>query len=279
MAIDARAFVEPAVAKAGIDARHNVVLRAIGEKVRQVEAEGRVAIVVAADEAAIDEDRTSRNAPSNSTEMRRPASLGGNLELAAIPAHAALGIAPAERLVAVRVQLFIAHERQLHRPVVGQIERAPLRVVELGLGKCRSRRSWRSRPARSRSRGPSPDRRRCRTGTSSRNRKAVVSRGAMAASASAVRASGAWASIAAARAQAERATSEEAERAAPEEKQITTGDARHRSPLSQWCCAGSVLRAQRKQTRTINQPGANSKRFHIASCSSRPAIRKQAFAL
>ena len=55
VAIDAGALVEPAVAEARIDARNDVVLLAVRQKVREVEAEGRVAVVVAADEAAVDE--------------------------------------------------------------------------------------------------------------------------------------------------------------------------------------------------------------------------------
>src|SRR5580698_1371226 len=135
MPIDARAFVEPSVAKAGIDARDNIVLRAISEKIRQVEAEGRVAIVVAADEATVDEHNhvAKRAVELDCNAPSRVA--GGNLELAPVPAHAALRIPPAQRLESVRSLLSIVNERQLHRPVVWQIERAPLRVVELGLGK------------------------------------------------------------------------------------------------------------------------------------------------
>ena len=105
MAIDAGALVEPAVAKAGVNAAHDVVLRAVGEKVRQVEAEGRVAVVVAADEAAIHKDK---HVAEGAIEFDRNAAAlvaGRNLELAAIPAHAGLGIAAAKGLVAVGVLL------------------------------------------------------------------------------------------------------------------------------------------------------------------------------
>ena len=97
MAIDAGALVEPAVAEAGVDARDDVVLRAVGEEVGQIEAEGRIAVVVAADEAAVDKDQ---HVAEGAVELDRDAAAqvaGGNLELAPIPAHAGLGIAAAER--------------------------------------------------------------------------------------------------------------------------------------------------------------------------------------
>ena len=135
VAIDARALVEPAVAEAGVHARHDVVLRAVAQKVRQVEAERRVAVVVAADEAAVHKDQ---HVAEGAVELDRdaPAQVAGrNLELAPVPAHAGLRIAAAEGLVAVRFLLLVAHKGQLDRPVVRQVQRAPLGVVELGLGK------------------------------------------------------------------------------------------------------------------------------------------------
>ena len=106
-----------------------------GEKICDVEAERRVAVVVAADEAAVHEEQ---NIAKSAVELKIDAAAGiarRNLELLAVPAHAGLGIAAAERLVSVRLQRFIADERQFHRPVVRQIQCAPLRVVESDLGK------------------------------------------------------------------------------------------------------------------------------------------------
>src|ERR1700691_1096670 len=134
MAIDARALVKPSVAKAGVDARDNIVLRAIGQKVRQIETERRIAVVVATDEAAIDKDNhiAKRAVELNRNPLARVARR--NLELAPVPTDAGLRITPSKRLESVRILLFIVNERQLHRPIVGQVEGAPLRVVELGLG-------------------------------------------------------------------------------------------------------------------------------------------------
>ena len=51
-----------------------------------------------------------------------------------VPAHTGLLIAPPKWLKAVRVLHLVAHERQLDRPVVRQVQRAPLRVVKFSLG-------------------------------------------------------------------------------------------------------------------------------------------------
>ena len=78
---------------------------------------------------------TSRNAPSNSTAIAAAGVAGRNIELAPVPANARLGIAPPERLVSVRLQRVVPNKRQLHRPVVRQVQFAPFRVVVSHLGK------------------------------------------------------------------------------------------------------------------------------------------------
>ena len=79
----------------------------------------------------------TRTSAEGAVELDRdaPAEIaGGNFEFAAVPAHAGLRIAAAERLEAVRVLLFVAHKGQLDGPVVRQIQRPPLGVVEFGFG-------------------------------------------------------------------------------------------------------------------------------------------------
>src|SRR5215831_17722128 len=130
MSIDACALVEPAIAEARIHANHQIVLSAVVQEISQLEAERRVAVVVAADEISVKEDEC---AAEGAIELDRDTSaiiLGGNVERAAIPSNAGFGIAASERLVAVAVLFFIPHKGQLNRPVVRQVERAPLRVVE-----------------------------------------------------------------------------------------------------------------------------------------------------
>ncbi len=130
MAVDAGAFIKPAIAEAGVHADDQIVLAAIIQKVGQVEAEGRVAIVVATHERAVQEHQ---RVAEGSVELDRHAPSGvflGNIEDAPVPAHAGLGIAAAQRLVAVPLLFFIANERQLDRPVVRQVQWPPFGVVE-----------------------------------------------------------------------------------------------------------------------------------------------------
>ena len=78
--INARALIEPAVAQARVHAQHDAVLAAIGEKVGDVELERSVAVVIAADEAAIHEDD---DASEGAVELHREAAAlvaGGNFE-------------------------------------------------------------------------------------------------------------------------------------------------------------------------------------------------------
>ena len=127
--VDSRALVEPSVAKARVHAHHDAVLRAHRKKVGNVEAEWRVAVIVAADEAPVHEDE---HIAKRSVELHRNPSPGvarWNVKLAPIPPHACFRIAPAQRLESMRCQRVVPNERQLHRPVVGQVQRAPFRVV------------------------------------------------------------------------------------------------------------------------------------------------------
>ena len=128
--VDPGALVKPTVAKARVNANHNAVLRTHSEKIGNVEAERRVAIIVATDEAPVHEHEYVAKRP---VELHRNPSAGvacRNVELAPVPPHACLGITPAQRLESMRQQRVVPNKRQLHRPVVGQVQRAPFRVVE-----------------------------------------------------------------------------------------------------------------------------------------------------
>src|SRR5271157_3733046 len=116
MAIDARALVEPSVAEARVHARHNIVFLPITQKIRQVKAERSVAVIVAADKAAV---YKHQHVAKGAVELNRnpPAQIAGrNLELAPVPAHAGLRVTAAEGLIAVGPLLLVAHKGQLHRP-------------------------------------------------------------------------------------------------------------------------------------------------------------------
>src|SRR5277367_970719 len=80
VSIDTRALIEPAIAKAGIDSCYDAVLGAYGDEVGEIEMEWRIAIVVAADETAIDPDQ---DVAKGSIEVNADASAGvagGNIE-------------------------------------------------------------------------------------------------------------------------------------------------------------------------------------------------------
>ena len=135
MPVYARAFIEPAVAKAGVHAHHQIVLAAVIQKVAHVEAKGRVPVIVAPNEISV---QKHQRAAKSAVKLHRDAPSAvffRNVEGAPVPAHAGLRIPSPQRLVAVRFLFVIAHKRQLNRPVVRQIERAPFRVVKFLCGK------------------------------------------------------------------------------------------------------------------------------------------------
>ena len=57
MAIDAGAFVEPAVAKARVHAHNQIIFSAVIEKVAHVEAKRRTPVVVATDEVSVQKNQ------------------------------------------------------------------------------------------------------------------------------------------------------------------------------------------------------------------------------
>src|SRR5580704_1570522 len=130
MAINTRAFVEPAVAEAGVHAHDHAVLAAIIQEVSQVEAERRVPIVVAAYEEAVQEHECAAERAIEFQDDAPARVFPGNVEYAPVPANTVLRIAATQRFVAVPLQLVIIDERQLDGPVVRQIQRPPFRVVK-----------------------------------------------------------------------------------------------------------------------------------------------------
>src|SRR5690348_4855203 len=124
--VESRALVEPPISKGGVHANHEVILFAIVEEIGDIEAEGSVAVVVAADKATV--HKNERTAESPIELQHDPAALvaGGNIEHSAIPADAGFRLAAAKRFVTVRFLLFVPHKGQFHRPIMRQIQRAPL---------------------------------------------------------------------------------------------------------------------------------------------------------
>src|ERR1035441_9676870 len=131
MPVDARALVEPTVAKARFHANNQIVLAAVVDEVGQIEAERSIPVVVSANELSVEKDQRIAEPTVELNRHSTPAIAIRNLNRTAIPTHAGLRIAAAEWLVAVPLQRLVMHERQFHRPVMRKIQRAPLRVVEL----------------------------------------------------------------------------------------------------------------------------------------------------
>src|SRR3984957_4514155 len=143
MPIDSSAFVKPAVAESRVHTNRDAVLLAIKKKIGQIKTERRVAIVVAPDEIAVAENqRAAKRAIEIQEEPAAQFALG-HIKHSAVPAHAGLGITPAQRFVPMRLQFFVVDEGQLNGPIVWKVQSAPACVVELcqrefelaGLGK------------------------------------------------------------------------------------------------------------------------------------------------
>ncbi len=134
VAIDAGTLVEPAVAKAGVNASHDVILCAEGEEVGEVESKGGVAVVVAADEATIDEEQHVSESPVEFDSNAAALVGGGDVEFAPVPSDAGFWIAAADGFEPVGVLLFVVHKGQLDGPVMRQVQGAPFGVVESCLG-------------------------------------------------------------------------------------------------------------------------------------------------
>ena len=129
--VDARALVEPSLEPARVHARGNRVLFAKADEIRDVRPERIVAAFVMADEPAVD---VNRRVAERAVELQPDALAAVRLrqvERPAIPADARRGKPGPDRLETV------AHvprrvERQLDRPVVRQVDRAPGGIIEIG---------------------------------------------------------------------------------------------------------------------------------------------------
>src|SRR3954469_7357801 len=135
MAVDPRSLIKPTVTKTRVHADNQKILAAKVSEISHVERERSIAIVIAPDEIPV---QKHQRAAKGSVEFDIDAPAGiflGQIEGAPIPANASLRIAPPQWFVAMTLLLFIANERQLDRPVMRQVERAPLRIIELCRGK------------------------------------------------------------------------------------------------------------------------------------------------
>ena len=148
VAVDPGSFVKPAFAQGGIHPHAQHVLAAIVEKVGQIGGERGIAALVAGDEIAVDDHLC---VAEHAIEFHHDALakvVGRDLEHPTIPADAVLGPIAPQRLIAVRRRriaeiLEIVRGgrrvlrrpiRQVHRPIVRQIDSRPIGIVEIRLG-------------------------------------------------------------------------------------------------------------------------------------------------
>ncbi len=139
VAVDAGAFVEPALAEGGVHAHGDDVPGAVVKHVAEVDLEAAVAAAVAADDVAVAEhDAVAEHAVEFQADPLAQV-LRRNLQHAPVPADAGLRIGAAQRCVAMRGSRVFAIDqgggrvlarRQRHRPVVRQVDALPVAVVE-----------------------------------------------------------------------------------------------------------------------------------------------------
>ena len=126
VAIDARALVKPTLTEGCIHPSYNAVGLVVDQEIRQVETERNVTILTAPDKAAIHENQ---HAAESSIELNRNAAAtvaGGNFELTAIPAYAGLWVTLTDGLISGEFLFLVMDIGQLDRPVVRQVQSAPL---------------------------------------------------------------------------------------------------------------------------------------------------------
>src|SRR5579863_5456643 len=129
MAIDARPLVKPANAIGGVDADNEEVLAPVIQEIADVELERDVAAVVTAEVTAVQEHHCAAKYAVE-LESDAPSRVRGrDIESTSIPANRGIAVVAAERLVAVALERLIMHERQLHGPIVRQVERPPAGIV------------------------------------------------------------------------------------------------------------------------------------------------------
>jgi hypothetical protein len=134
VAVDARPFVEPALEAGGIDTNRDDVLSPDSRDVGNVVAKAAVSALMSAYEPSVHKHR----GVSEDTVEFQPNAFAGialrQFEGTAIPTDAVLRKALSHGLEAVQTVGFRI-ERQLHRPVVRQIDGPPAGVAEVHAGR------------------------------------------------------------------------------------------------------------------------------------------------
>src|SRR5450755_568919 len=87
VAVNPCAFVKPTVAEAGVHADDDVILGSVVQKVGDIKTEGRVAVIVAAHEVSVDENKGVAKCAVESEGDAAAAIAGRNIKAPAVPAH------------------------------------------------------------------------------------------------------------------------------------------------------------------------------------------------
>ncbi len=138
VAIEAGTLIGPGFAEADVATDDEDVRLARSGEVGDVDAEGGVAALVRSDDEAVEDDEAVARDTVEFECEAPPGILGRDRQHAAIPADAGRGPQPADRLepligagaIEIRARRAELLERQIDRPVVRQVDRLPLLVVE-----------------------------------------------------------------------------------------------------------------------------------------------------
>ena len=133
MAIDARSFVPPPLTESSVHANNQDVLSAIVHKIAYVVAEWCVAASMSPEVNSIEHgDRVAEHAIEFDPDAA-PCIGCGHVKNPAVPAYAGGWIIPSQWLITMAVELRDVFEIESHRPIVRNVNRAPLAVIEVRL--------------------------------------------------------------------------------------------------------------------------------------------------
>ena len=127
--VDPRSLIKPAIAGSGVHANQQGVPAAGVREFGHVKAERIVSTAVAPNVKAVEDHHRF---PVRAIELQGDALIrvgGGKLEDAAIPAYARRRVGPPQGVEALALQRGVVLERQLDRPIVGQIHAPPVAIV------------------------------------------------------------------------------------------------------------------------------------------------------
>ena len=135
MSVKTRAFIEPALAQAGVHTDGQPVGAAGLRHVGDVDAEGRIAAGMLVDDDPVDEDH---DLAERAVELQSDAAagpVGRDVQGASVPPDAVLGMVAAQGVEPMRGAGIVLIGRQdARRGIVGQVDRPVVRSLDVGPG-------------------------------------------------------------------------------------------------------------------------------------------------